>query len=48
MWHVRGTGEMHTGLWWGDLRERDPLEDLGAEGRIILKLVFKKWNGGMD
>jgi hypothetical protein len=27
MWHVRGTGEEHTGFWWGDLREGDHLED---------------------
>jgi hypothetical protein len=27
----------------GNLRERDPLEDLGADGRIILKLILKKW-----
>jgi hypothetical protein len=32
----------------GDLRERDHLEDLSIDGRIILKCIFKKWNGGMD
>ena len=37
---------MHTGLWGGNLRERDHLEDLDVDGRVILMWVFKKWDGG--
>jgi len=41
MWHVWGTEEVHLGFCWGDLCERDHLEDPGIGGRIILKRVFK-------
>jgi hypothetical protein len=39
---------VHTGFWWGDRREGDHLVDSGVYGRIILKWIFKKWDGGMD
>jgi hypothetical protein len=45
MWHVWGTGDMHTGFWWEDPWERDSLEDLGRGRRIILKWIFGKCDG---
>jgi hypothetical protein len=32
-----GKVEVYIGFWWGNLRERDHLEDTGIDGRIILK-----------
>jgi hypothetical protein len=43
MW---GRGEVHTGLWCGNLRERDHLEDLDVDGEVILMWVFEKWDDG--
>ena len=45
MWHVRGTGEVHTAFWWGHPRKRDHLEDLGINEMLILKWILKKWDG---
>ena len=30
------------------MRERDHLKDSGVDGRIILRWIFRKWDGGMD
>jgi hypothetical protein len=39
---------VHSGFWWGNLKERDHLEESGIEERMILKGIFRKWDGGMD
>ena len=35
-----GRGEMYTGFWWGNLRDRDHLEYPGVDGKIILRWIF--------
>jgi hypothetical protein len=40
--HIWGRREMHTEFWWGNLKERDHLEDPRINERIILKWVLKK------
>jgi len=38
-------GEVHTGFWWDNLKERDHLEDPGIVGRIILNgSLGSKWS----
>jgi len=37
---------VYTGFWWGNLRERDHLEDSDVDGRLIIRWIFRKWDGG--
>jgi len=41
----RVRGEVHTGLWWGNLKVLDCLERLGIDGRMILKWILKEFFG---
>ena len=34
---------VHTGFWWGNLRQRDHLEDPDIDGGI-LSCIFRKWD----
>jgi len=34
---------MYSGFWWGNLQNRDYLEDPGIGRRIILRWIFRKW-----
>jgi len=38
---------MYKGFWWGNLRERDQLEDTGVDGMKILRWTFRKWDMGI-
>jgi hypothetical protein len=45
-----GKEEVYTGFWWGNLGERDHSKDAGLNRRIILRWIFRKWDGrhGID
>jgi hypothetical protein len=36
---------MCTGFWWGSLKEQDHWGDPDVDRRIILKWIFKTWDG---
>jgi hypothetical protein len=38
-----GRGEVCTGFWWRNLRERAHCGDPDVDGRIILRWIFRKW-----
>ena len=40
-------GEILTGWLVGKLEEKSSLQDLDVDGRIIVKCIFKKWDGGI-
>jgi hypothetical protein len=39
---------VRTGVWLGNLRESDHLEDLDVDGNILLEWIFKKWDGDTE
>jgi hypothetical protein len=41
---------MHTGFWWGDLREDDHLGDPGVDGSDHIKMDLQEvgWIYGLD
>jgi len=36
IWNVQKRRDVHTGFWWGNLRDKDHLQYLGTDGRTIL------------
>jgi hypothetical protein len=34
-----------TSFWWGSLRDRDHWGDPDVDRRIILRWIFRKWEG---
>ena len=34
----------YTGCWWGNLTERDHLENQVVDEKYILRRIFRKWN----
>jgi len=44
MWNIWRRGEVHMGLWWGNLKERDDLQGLGIDGWIISIWTLRKYD----
>jgi len=40
MWHARGKGKAQIGFLWENLRERDNLENLRLDERIVIKWIL--------
>jgi len=44
--HLWGREEVNTRFCWGNQRERDHLEELGTDGWVVLRWIFRKCDGG--
>ena len=47
-----GRGEVYTGFWWGNLRDRDHLEDTGVRWKDNIKMDLREvgwgaWTGSI-
>jgi hypothetical protein len=42
-----GRREMYTGFWYGNLRERDHMEEPRVDGRVILRWIFRECDVGV-
>jgi len=40
--------DLYRAFWWENLRDRGHLEDPGINGTIILRWIFRKWDGGHE
>jgi hypothetical protein len=38
---------VYTGFWWETLRERNRWGDPGVDGRVRIRLIFRKWDVGV-
>jgi hypothetical protein len=45
MWRVWIYSEALAEFWWGNVRERDDVEDLGVYGKVILKRILNRIGG---
>jgi len=45
-----GKEKVNTEFWWGNLTERNHLEELEIDEKVILKYIFKNlfWNHRLD
>ena len=47
MQHLQGRGEAYTGFWWGNLKERDHLEDPGVRWEDNIKMDLQEVGCGV-
>jgi len=45
MFHGLMNNPIYINCWWGNQRERDHWGDPDVDGRIILRRIFRKWEG---
>jgi len=48
MWCIWGIGEVYTGFWWGNLRERGHFKGLGILILIKMDLQEMGWRHGLE